>query len=83
MNFEIINNNDMKTKCELLYTLEDKKNKYNYIIYTTGELDENEKKVVYASRYVLINNEFKLIDIENDSEWEFIDNFLKSKRQEF
>lgn len=83
MNFEIINNNDMKTKCELLYTLENKKNKYNYIIYTTGELDENEKKVVYASRYVLINNEFKLIDIENDSEWEFIDNFLKSKRQEF
>ena len=81
MNFEIIDNNGIKTKCELLYTLEDKNNLYNYIIYTTGELDENDKKIVYASRFTLENNEFKLNDIENDSEWDLIDEFLKSQRQ--
>ena len=81
MDFELKDKNGMNIKCELLYTLEDKKNKYNYIIYTTGELDEQNKKVVYASRYELQGNDYILKDIENDSEWDLIDAFLASKRK--
>ena len=72
MNFKLIDEHGKNIECEILYTLEDKKNKYNYIIYTTGELDKNGKKIVYAARYEIKNNH-KIKQLEKE-----INNLKKS-----
>jgi uncharacterized protein YrzB (UPF0473 family) len=76
----VLDNEGNKVECEILYTFHDKESNIDYIIYNDGELDENGKKVVYASRYEFKDNDYILKDIENDSEWDLIDDYLASKR---
>ncbi len=82
MNFEIVDNNGQKVDCEVVDLFKDESNNINYIIYTDGTKSENDKLEVYASRYVLENGKYFLKDIENDYEWDLIDNFLASKDKE-
>ena len=44
----------------------------NYIIYEDGDN-------ILASRYEIINKEMILKPIENDKEWDMIDNFLDTE----
>ena len=69
--------------CDVLLTFKDNNNDINYIVYTDGTKDENEELEIYASRYILENDKIILKDIENDYEWDLIDNMLESKYKEF
>lgn len=81
MNFKIIDNGK-EINCEIVLTFRDDNNNINYIVYTDGTKDINNELEVYASRYILENNNFVLKEIENDYEWDLIDNMLESKYKE-
>ena len=76
--FKVLSNGK-EINCNVLLTFRDDNNDINYIVYTDGTLDEDNEPLIYASRYVLENNSYILKDIENDYEWDLIDNMLDSK----
>lgn len=78
MNFKVIDNGK-EISCDVLLTFRDDNNDINYIVYTDGTKDEDDELEIYASRYVLKNNSYYLEAIENDSEWNLIDNMLEIK----
>ena len=55
-----------KDEYEIIKSIQ--KDNNNYLIYK-GKNNE-----LYASKYEIINNELVLNPIENDKEWDFIDN---------
>jgi len=77
MNFKIYENNK-EIICNIIKIFRDDSNDINYIIYTDGTVDEDGELEIYASRYVIENNNYILADIENDYEWNLIDNILES-----
>ena len=77
MNFKIYENNK-EIVCNIIKIFKDESNDINYIIYTDGTKDEDGELEIYASRYILENNNYILTDIENDYEWNLIDNMLES-----
>lgn len=81
MDFKIIQNNK-EIKCNIVTMFKDEANDINYIIYTDGTLDNEGKLEVYASRYIIENKNCILQEIENDYEWNLIDNMLDSKYKE-
>ena len=82
MNFKILDAFGREVNCELLYTFKNPKTGISYIIYTDGELNEDGKIEVLASRYVEESGNFILKDILDDAEWDLIDEFLASKNDE-
>lgn len=78
MNFKVIENGK-EIECEVLLTFSDDNNDINYIVYTDGTKDENGELEVYASRYKKIGEDIVLDAIQNESEWNLIDNMLESK----
>ena len=78
MNFKIIEDGKV-INCDILLTFRDDNNAINYIVYTDGTLDEDGEPLIYASRYILENNNYILKEIEKDYEWDLIDNMLDSK----
>ena len=81
MEFEIIENGK-QIDCKIVLTFRDDNNNINYIIYTDGTKDDNGELEVYASRYIIDNDSYILKDIENEYEWNLIDNMLASKYKE-
>ena len=81
MNFKIIENGK-EIVCDIVLTFRDDNNDINYIVYTDGTKDETGELEIYASRYVIDNNQYVLKDIENDYEWNLIDNMLEAKYKE-
>ena len=81
MNFKILEDGKEIT-CEIVLTFRDDNNDINYIVYTDGTTDEEGELEIYASRYVLEEGNFILKDIENEYEWDLIDNMLESKLNE-
>ena len=81
MNFKIIEDGKEIT-CEIITLFKDDSNDINYIVYTDGTLDSDGELEVYASRYVVDENNYILKDIETDYEWNLIDNILASKCNE-
>ena len=81
MNFKIIENGE-EVICDIVLTFRDENNDINYIVYTDGTKDPEGDLEIYASRYVLEGGNYILKDIENDSEWDLIDNMLESKYKE-
>lgn len=71
MNFKIIDNG-REIICNIILTFRDDNNGINYIVYEVN----NE---IYASRYILENNDYILNDIEEEYEWNLIDNMIESK----
>ena len=76
MKFDILNQSGQKIKCDVVGLLPDEKNNRNYIIYTDGTKNKNGKLEVYASRYTKQDNFIVLSDIEEESEWDLIDEYL-------
>ena len=77
MNFKIIQ--DGKTiKCDIIRAFKDTANNINYIVYTDGTRDDSGDLEIYASRYIIDNNNYVLKPIEKDSEWDLIDNMLEN-----
>lgn len=74
-----INDNGKLVECDIMFTFRDDSNNINYIIYTDGTKDEDGNDELLASRYVIEENNYILKDIENDYEWDLIDNYIESK----
>lgn len=81
MNFKIIDDGK-EINCNILLTFRDDNNDINYIIYTDGTKDEKGDLEIYSSRYILDNGNYILEAIENEYEWNLIDNMLDSKYKE-
>lgn len=77
MEFKIIDNGK-EIVCNIIKLFRDESNDINYVIYTDGSVDSDEKLCIYSSRYIFDNGEFVLLPIENDFEWNLIDNILES-----
>lgn len=63
---------------EILYTFKSFKTNKDYIIYTDNAYDENHNLNIYSSIYYPQNPEKDLENIENDSDWDEIEEFLNS-----
>lgn len=81
MDFKILENGK-EISCDVILTFRDDNNDINYIIYTDGTKDETGELEIYASRYIIDNNYYLLKEIENDYEWDLIDNMLEAKYKE-
>ena len=81
MNFKVIENGK-EIECDILLTFRDESNDINYIVYTDGTKDDEGDLEIYASRYVIKDNDFYLEEIKTESEWNLIDNMLESKYKE-
>ena len=75
MKFKVIDN-EKEIECNIIKAFRDESNNINYIIYTDGTKDENNDLEIYASRYDMEGNDLVLKPIENDYEWNMIDNML-------
>ena len=62
----------------IIKMITNKDNNKNYIIYT----ENNDSKDVYASTFEINDNELKLHEIENDSEWDYVDSILSNIGEE-
>jgi len=82
MEFTIINKDGTKINCEIVFTFKDNNNDISYIVYTDGTKNEVGDEEIYASRYVIENGNYVLKDIENDYEWNLIDNMIESRFNE-
>ena len=78
MNFKVVQDGK-EINCEVVLTFSDKNNNIDYIVYTDGTKDENNDFEIYASRYSKVGNDIILQDIENEYEWNLVDNMLESK----
>ena len=78
MNFKIYQDGK-EIICDIVLTFRDDNNNINYIVYTDGTKDDEDDLEVYASRYVIKDNNFYLEPIEYEFEWNLIDNMLESK----
>lgn len=78
MNFKIYQDGKEIT-CDIILTFRDNNNDINYIVYTDGTKDSEEDLEVYASRYVVKDNNYYLEPILNEFEWNLIDNMLEAK----
>lgn len=81
MNFKILSNGE-EIECKILLTFRDDTNDINYIVYNDGTRDYRDEEEIFASRYTMENGNFILSEIENDYEWDLIDNMLESKYKE-
>ena len=75
MKFKVIDN-EKEIECNIIKAFRDESNNINYVIYTDGTKDENGDLEFYSSRYDLEGNDIVLKPIENDYEWNLIDNML-------
>lgn len=76
MDFKILDENGKVVECEMLYTFTDSNSNINYILYTDNTMDDDGKLEVYASRYELVGDSYVLKAIENDQEWDLVDEVL-------
>ena len=80
MNFKIYQDGK-EILCDIVLTFRDDSNDINYIVYTDGTKDDEGDLEVYASRYIEKNNDYYLMPIENEYEWNLIDNMLESEHK--
>ena len=78
MKFKVIESGK-EIECEIVFTFRDENNDINYIVYTDGTRDEMGELDIFASRYRELNNQYILEAIQNESEWNLIDNMIESK----
>lgn len=77
MKFEITDGDNVVV-CNLISTFKDEKTQIDYIIYTDNTTDENGLKNIYGSRYRTDGSSIELLDVENDYEWDLIDQKIRS-----
>ena len=75
MNFNILDGYGNKVECSIIGTFvkEDKK----FVIYTDGTVDHNDnKKEVYASLYEIEEDNLILLPINDEKDWDLVDEYL-------
>jgi len=68
MKFKIKDSYGKIINAKCLYMFSNNNTGVNYIIYKTDDSDD-----ILATRYNIENDEIKLMEIENDYEWDLID----------
>ncbi len=63
--------------CDIISLFKDEKTNNDYLIYTDNTTDLDGKKNIYGSRYKNNNGQIELLEIENDSEWDLIDEKIR------
>ena len=71
INFNIIDNNGNIRNYIILEKF--KKNNKNYLIYK-----EEDKEDLYAALYEIINETIKIIPIDNDEDYDIVDEYLEN-----
>lgn len=71
INFNIIDNNGIIKNYIILEKFN--KNNKNYLIYK-----EENKEDLYAALYEIINKTIKIISIENDEDYDIVDEYLEN-----
>ena len=64
--------------CDVITMFKDDSNNIDYIVYTDGSKDEDGNNNIFASRYVVSDESLELLDIEEDNEWDMIDEVIRS-----
>lgn len=82
MKFNVVDEGKIIT-CNVLLTFRDDINDINYIVYTDGTKDDDGDELIYSSRYILEDQNYILKPIENDYEWNLIDNMIESRCKEY
>ena len=75
MKFDIINEFGNKITCTMLFCFKNETNQY--VVYTNGHRT-NGKLDVYASRYNIVDKQYVLTNINDDAEWNLVDQHLAS-----
>ncbi len=81
MNFKIKDDYGREVVCNIVDIFKDESNNIKYVIYTDGSKSIDNKLKVYASRYEEVDGNYILKEIENDYEWNLIDNFLAKRKE--
>lgn len=66
---DLVLENGEKVSCKIIAKVSN--NDIDYIIYDDG-------KDILASRYIVENSQIKLLPIEKEEEWDFIDEYLNN-----
>ena len=75
--FKITNEQGKNIEYEELYTFKNEKTGKNYMVYTDNSIDEDGKVRVFAS-YAPSLDDKKLRPIENDDEWDFVEETINT-----
>ena len=65
-----------EVECDILAAFDCETNGKSYIIYTDNELDENGNTQLFASVWDDSGDVAKLLEIEEEEEWQMIDELL-------
>ena len=74
-NFTYIDEDGNKINCDILCDLETKDK--NYLIYTDNTTCEDGSKKIYASSYIIDDNNKILDSIKTEEEWKMIESILE------
>lgn len=73
----VVDDNGKEIEMEILFTFEDESRNKKYVLYTNPELEDGE---VYASSY---DDEGNLFPVEDEKEWEMIEEVFGAYADEF
>ena len=73
-----ITNNDKKTTCHTIATYHDDNTGKDYIIYTDNTYNDNRKLNLYYGLYKIVDNNIKLINIDNLEDKKICLNIIES-----
>lgn len=75
MNFQLLDQNNNLITCQIIGLFTHQND--NYIVYTDGTVDTNNKEEVLASKYEINNGKIMIKPLENEYEWDLVDKYLK------
>ena len=73
---EVTREDGTTVECDILAAFDCEETGKSYIIYTDNELDENGYTKLYASIWDDSEEIPKLLEIENEEEWQMVDELL-------
>ncbi len=77
LTFKINDETGKEIECEELYSFKNEETNKNYMVYTDNSVDEDGCLCIYAAIYNPEDKEKKLIPIENDEEWAFVEETIE------
>lgn len=81
LTFKIKNENGLDIECEELYSFKNEELGKNYMVYTDNSYDDEGNLCIYAAIYNPIDEEKKLIPIEDDNEWAFVEEMIDTLQE--
>lgn len=82
LTFKIKDENGLDIECEELYSFKNESLNKNYMVYTDNSYDEDGCLCIYAAIYNPQDEEKKLLPIEDDNEWAFVEEMINTLQEE-